>query len=84
MVFIKGKPYQPIPVVSVPSGVFNNGQLAVNSGHKTAPVSTLLPAPPNQGTAKTRTYNNAPKNAAKNITSEKINQLIPCRNELSI
>ena len=54
IVLINGKPYQPIAVVSVPSGVLTNGQVAVNSGHKIAAVAALFPAPPSQGTEKVR------------------------------
>ena len=39
--------------------------------------------PPNQGTESTRAYQSAPKKAAKNITSEKINQPMPQRKDLS-
>jgi hypothetical protein len=35
------------------------------------------------GTEITRTQNSAPKNAAKNITSEKMNRLMPQRNDTS-
>src|ERR1051326_5144959 len=54
------------------------GQWAVKSGH-----SSLFSGSPSHGTEYWRAYQRAPKNAAKNITSEKMNQLIAQRNERS-
>ena len=38
---------------------------------------------PSSGTEITRAQNSAPKNPAKNMTSEKMNQLMPQRNDMS-
>ena len=42
-----------------------------------------MPSPPSHGTENCRAYNSAPKNPAKNITSEKMNHIMPMRNERS-
>ena len=55
------------------------GQTALKSGHSTA-LSRL----PRLGTACTRVHHRAPKNAPKNITSEKMNQLMLQRNDTSM
>src|SRR5687768_15211763 len=46
-------------------------------------VSARVPSPPSQGTEKLRAYHSAPKKAAKNMTSEKMNHIMPMRNERS-
>ena len=55
------------------------GQCAVNPGQSVSLWSRLA----RSGTDTTRSQKSVPKNAAKNITSEKMNQLIPQRNERS-
>ena len=55
------------------------GQTALKSGH-----SSALSRPPSSGTECARIQNSAPKKAPKNITSEKMNQLMLQRNERSI
>src|SRR5436190_13365169 len=54
------------------------GQCAAKSGHR-----SLLSMSPSHGTEYWRAYQRAPKNAAKNITSEKMNQLIAQRKDMS-
>jgi hypothetical protein len=46
-------------------------------------VSNFVPSPPSQGTENWRAYSSAPKKPAKNITSEKMNHIMPMRNERS-
>ena len=55
------------------------GQTALKSGH-----SIWWSRLPSIGTACTRAQYSAPKKAAKNITSEKMNQLMLQRNETSM
>ncbi len=55
------------------------GQCEVNPGHMSAFDSMVE----RSGTEICRIQNSAPKNAAKNITSEKMNQLIPQRKDMS-
>ncbi|CFU79672.1 Uncharacterised protein [Bordetella pertussis] len=54
--------------------------MALKSGHS----SSLWSRSPSQGVVMVRTYQSAPKKPAKNITSEKMNQLIPQRYDASI
>ncbi|MOA62776.1 hypothetical protein D3C78_1883000 [compost metagenome] len=51
------------------------GQAALKSGHSIRRWSMS----PSHGVVIVRVYQSAPKNAAKNITSEKMNQLMPQR-----
>src|SRR5271169_5621724 len=46
-------------------------------------LNIFTPSPASHGTARLRAKNRAPKNAAKNITSEKMNHIIPIRNDRS-
>ena len=55
------------------------GQWGVKPGH----IRALLSMVARSGTEYWRTHQRAPKNAPKNITSEKMNQLMPQRNERS-
>jgi hypothetical protein len=55
------------------------GQMALKSGH-----STWWSRLPSIGSACTRAQYSAPKKAAKNITSEKMNQLMLQRNDTSM
>ena len=71
-----------VPFCPTSPGVLIKGQVALKPSQSSG-VNTLLSEPPNHGTLSVLAYNKAPKNAAKNITSEKINQLMPHRNDLS-
>src|SRR5690606_22101689 len=53
------------------------------SSHSSRLVNIFTPSPPSQGTEYCRAYHRAPKNAEKNMTSEKMNHIIPMRNERS-
>src|ERR1043165_1637429 len=55
------------------------GQTALKSGHRMAFCRL-----PSVGTLYSRDQNSAPKKAPKNITSEKMNQLMLQRNDMSI
>ena len=55
------------------------GQCALKPGQRSAFDSMLA----RSGTEYCRTHQSAPKKAPKNITSEKMNQLMPQRNERS-
>src|SRR5436190_22431107 len=55
-----------------------DGHTALNSGH-----SSALSSPPSAGTECDRIHHSAVKNAPKNITSEKMNQLMLQRYEMS-
>src|SRR6185369_16783850 len=55
------------------------GQAALKSGH-----SSAFSRPPNAGTECPRSHHKAVKKAPKNITSEKMNQLMLQRNDRSI
>ena len=55
------------------------GQAASKPGHRKKCVSRPAPAPASHGTDSWRAYQSAPKKAPKNITSEKMNQLMPQR-----
>ena len=46
-------------------------------------MSSFVPSPPSHGTENCRAYSSAPKKPAKNMTSEKMNHIIPMRNERS-
>src|SRR3974377_2352889 len=59
------------------------GQAGSKSFHNSQCVDRFTPSPPSQGMEYWRAYQSAPKNAAKNITSEKMNHIIPMRNERS-
>ena len=79
MVLSAGRPHAPIGVnVSTKAGPAE-GQCAVKPGQSSALLSMVA----RSGTEITRAQNSAPKNAAKNITSEKMKKLIPQRNETS-
>ncbi|MNN72599.1 hypothetical protein D3C81_1886530 [compost metagenome] len=56
------------------------GQAALKSGHSISRWSMS----PSHGVVIVRVYQSAPKKAAKNITSEKMNQLMPQRKEPSM
>src|SRR5437870_3266517 len=56
----------------------SEGHTALKSGH-----STALSTPPSAGTECERIHHRAVKNAPKNITSEKMNQLMLQRKEIS-
>src|SRR2546423_4229221 len=78
-VLIAGMPQAPIGEnVSMKPGPAE-GQWGVKPGHISAFDSMVA----RSGTEYCRTHQSAPKNAPKNITSEKMNQLIPQRNERS-
>jgi hypothetical protein len=90
-VLIAGRPHvstslklvdQVTPFCPTSLGVEIKGQVALNPSQSSG-VKILLSAPPSQGTLRTLAYNRAPKNAAKNITSEKMNQLMPHLKDLS-
>ena len=53
------------------------GHANSNPGHSKPFMRPPSPSPANQGPTNCLTYSSAPKNAAKNITSEKMNQNIP-------
>src|SRR5690606_18324614 len=55
------------------------GQAEVNASHSSALVMAPAPAPPSHGSANWRAENSAPKNAPKDMTSEKMNEVIPSR-----
>ena len=74
-----GSPQAPIGVNFSTKAGPAEGQCAVKPGHSSALDSRLA----RSGTEITRAQNSAPKNAAKNITSEKMKKLIPQRNDTS-
>ena len=79
MVLSAGRPHAPIGVNSSAKSGPAEGQCAVKPGQ----TSALLSMVARSGTEYTRAQNSAPKNAAKNITSEKMKKLIPQRNDTS-
>src|SRR5687768_6933687 len=79
MVLTAGKPQAPIGEnCSMKEGPAE-GQCEVKPGHTSAWLSRVA----RSGTEYTRAQKRAPKNAAKNITSEKMKKLIPQRNDTS-
>jgi hypothetical protein len=83
-VLIAGRPNAGMTSKSPPtcSGPFV-GHAASNVSPRRSFVMTFAPSPPSHGTENCRAYHSAPKNAAKNMTSEKMNHSIPMRNERS-
>src|SRR5438067_1125833 len=77
-VLIAGMPHACIGVNSCGRYGPTVGQCDAKSGH-----SSLFSGSPSHGIEYWRAYQRAPKNAAKNITSEKMNQLIAQRKDMS-
>src|SRR5687767_2705151 len=74
-----GMPHAAIGVNSSVNAGPAEGHFSVKPGHISAFDSMVA----RSGIEYCRTHQSAPKNAPKNITSEKMNQLIPQRNEAS-
>src|SRR5712671_3383709 len=78
-VFSAGRPHAPIGENCSANPGPAEGQCPVNPGQSSAWCSRS----PSSGTDIRRSQNSVPKKQAKNITSEKMNQLIPQRNDKS-
>src|SRR6266581_727900 len=78
-VLIAGTPHAPIGVNSSAKPGPAEGHRSRKPGHSTSLCNRLA----RSGTDITRAQNSAPKNPKKNITSEKMNQPIPQRNDSS-
>src|SRR5439155_19710128 len=76
-VLIAGMPHAPIGENCSMKPGPAEGQCGVKPGH----ISALLSMVARSGTEYWRTHHSAPKKAPKNITSEKMNHLMPQRNE---
>src|SRR5438309_9555045 len=79
IVLIAGMPQAPIGENCSMKPGPAEGQCGVKPGH----ISALLSMVARSGTEYWRTHQSAPKKAPKNITSEKMNELMPQRNERS-
>src|SRR4051812_8775279 len=79
MVLSAGRPHAAIGVNSSMKPGPAEGQCELKPGQSSAFDSIVA----RSGTEYCRTHQSVPKNAAKNITSEKMNQLIPQRNDKS-
>src|SRR5688572_19209273 len=79
MVFNAGSPQAAIGVNCSRNAGPAEGQCELKPGQTSAWLSRVA----RSGTEYTRAQNRAPKNAPKNITSEKMKKLIPQRNERS-
>src|SRR5687767_3960986 len=79
IVLTAGRPHAPIGLNCSRNEGPAEGQCEVKPGHTSAWLSRVA----RSGTEYTRAQKSAPKNAAKNITSEKMKKLIPQRNDTS-